>query len=249
MNYTTQNKIHIEKDIGIFIGKFSDNVSHKHYALQISIALDDKFVIVDENKHINSFEVCLINSNVEHQFSSDQNCLIILINPLSELGHLLYTKYKNTPIVSLDQQLQQLVAAYRDYCKVDCDFQRLIHRINDYFLNFQCQCELENHLEDQRIYKAIGYLEQNTKRIVSLEEIANVCFVSPGRFLHLFKESTQLNFRRYQLWNRLIESLPYLKTNNITQTAHKFGFTDSSHYSKTFKQTFGLSPKFLLSVK
>ncbi|WP_409050310.1 helix-turn-helix domain-containing protein [Sphingobacterium sp. 2149] len=85
--------------------------------------------------------------------------------------------------------------------------------------------------------------------MVSLKEIANICFLSETRFLHLFKEKTNLNFRRYQLWNKLIKSLPYLKEHSITDTAYQFGFTDSSHYSRTFKETFGLTPKFLSSLK
>ena len=249
MNNTAQNNIYIERTMGVFVGKFNDNVSHKHFALQISIASQEKFRITDEKYKQNFYSTCFINSNVLHQFKSNETSLIILINPISSLGHQLYNKYRNINITSLDEDFEQLVEIFADYLQNDSDFIDLTNKINNYFVKFRCQCELKNHFEDERIYKAIQYLEQNFDRIVSLEEIANICFLSESRFLHLFKEKTNLNFRRYQLWNKLIKSLPSLKKLSITETAHQFGFTDSSHYSRTFKETFGLTPKFLSSLK
>ncbi len=112
----------------------------------------------------------------------------------------------------------------------------------------KCSCEAENHFEDDRIYKAIKFIEKHQERIISLAEIAKVCFLSESRFLHLFKEKTGIQYRRYQLWNKLIKSLPYLKNHSITETAHRFGFADSSHYSRTFKETFGFTPKFISNL-
>lgn len=249
MNDTAQNKIHIERTMGMFVGQFNDNSLHKHYALQISVASQGKFEITGEKNNQNSYSTCFINSNVQHQFKSNETSLIILINPISSIGHQLYNKYRNIQITSLNENFEQLVEIFDDYLQNGSDFTNLAHNINNYFVNFKCQCELENHFEDERIYKAIQYLEQNFDRIVSLEEISSVCFLSETRFLHLFKEKTNLNFRRYQLWNKLIKSLICLKKQSITETAHQFGFTDSSHYSRTFKETFGLSPKFLSSLK
>lgn len=247
MNDTTQNKIHIDRTWGLFIGQFNDNVLHRHYALQISMASQGKFEITDENNSQTSYTTCFINNNVRHQFRSTETCLIILINPISCIGHQLYNKCINTQIASLNEDLKQLPDIFIDYLRNDLNFSELIKNIRNFFVNFNCECEHENHFADDRIYKAIQYLDLNFDRIVSLEEIADFCFLSKTRFLHLFKEKTNLNFRRYQLWKKLIKSLPYLKTQSITETAHQFGFTDSSHYSRTFKETFGLSPKFLLS--
>lgn len=249
MNNTAQNKIHIEETVGIFVGQFSDNILHKHYALQISIASQDKFEIIEENSNKSSYSTCFINSNIKHQFKNNETSLIILINPISSIGHQLHNRFKNVQITSLNEDFEQLAEIFTDYLQCNSDFTNLINSINNYFINFKCQCELKNHFKDERIYKSIQYLEQNFDRVVSLEEIADICFLSKTRFLHLFKEKTSLNFRRYQLWNKLIKSLPYLKTHSITETAHQFGFTDSSHYNRTFKQTFGLSPKFLSSLK
>jgi AraC family transcriptional activator of tynA and feaB len=36
---------------------------------------------------------------------------------------------------------------------------------------------------------------------------------------------------------------PFLKSESITSIAYKWGFTDSAHFSRSFKQQFELSPK------
>jgi len=249
MSETIQNKIHIDKMWGLFIGQFNDNVLHKHYALQISVASQGKFEIVDENNRQTSHSTCFINSNIQHRFSCDETSLIILINPISSIGNQLCTKYRDTQIASLNEDLKQFTDIFTDYLQNGCDFSDLTKNVDNCLEEFKCEFELENHLEDDRIYQAIKYLEQNFARIVSLKEIASICFLSETRFLHLFKEKTNVNFRRYQLWNKLIKSLPSLKTHSITETAHQFGFADSSHYNRTFKETFGFSPKFLFSIK
>lgn len=248
-NSTDLNKLHIDKMWALFTGNFNDNVMHRHYALQISITSKGSLKITDANHNDTSYNQCFINSNVLHQFQSNEICLIILINPLSELGHQLFKKYSCNKIVDPDKDLDQLVVFLSDYLKENCSFYELTEHVKKYLEQLKCACESENHFSDERIYHAIQYLDQHFERIVPLEEIAAFCHLSSTRFLHLFKEKTHLNFRRYQLWNKLIKSIPYLKEHTITETAHQFGFTDSSHYTRTFKETFGLSPKILKLLK
>ena len=242
-----ENKIYIQPDWGLFIGRFSDNKLHKHYALQISVA-EKSFSIRDEQGTDKAFKLCLINSNVLHQFQSDQVALILLINPLSSIGHQLVQKYQQTPIADLAHAFQPFAKVFQSFVADDISFTDLIARLNLLLSDFK-NANQQLQVEDDRIYKAIQYLEAHADRIVSLKEIAAYSFLSETRFLHLFKEKTAINFRRYQLWNKLIKSLPFLTKQSITETAHQFGFTDSSHYNRSFKETFGLNPKILTQLK
>lgn len=247
---TIPNKIHIDRNWGLFIGQFNNNHPHKHYALQISIASESELEITDDQENKRTFESCFINSNVTHCFYAREISLIILINPISAIGHQLSNSYSTEDITELKTEVGiKLKSVFDDYLNAKIQFQELVKDINACLTNFKCSCELENHVQDDRIYKAIQHLEQNFERIVSLKEIAEFSFLSETRFQHLFKEKTRLNFRRYQLWNKLVKSLPFLQNHSITHTAHHFGFTDSSHYTRTFKETFGLSPKILLDIK
>jgi AraC-like DNA-binding protein len=242
MNNISENKIHLDKMWGLFIGQFNENILHKHYALQICISSKSYFNVIDEHHNRSSHKTCFINSNIPHALTCTEPTLILLINPISRLGYQLYQKFKTTQITSFDEALRELTIILNSYINSDVTFSTLITRIRNYLNDLTCVCETENHFDDDRIYKGIQYLEMNFQRNVSLEEIAHYCCLSESRFLHLFKEKTNLTFRRYQLWNKLIKSLPYLKNHSITEAAHAFGFTDNSHYTRTFKETFGLKP-------
>ncbi|OXB08601.1 hypothetical protein B0A81_09860 [Flavobacterium plurextorum] len=231
----------------LFIGKFCDNVMHQHYALQISFASNESISIRDADNNQNTYTQCFINSNICHQFHSSEICLIILINPLSTIGHKLFRKYSQKLIVNLQEDFKDLSVFFKAYLNRQLAFEDFINHVSLSLKQFECRSE--HDLLDDRIYGTLQYVEQHFDRIISLEEIAEFCNLSKSRFLHLFKENTGLNFRRYQLWIRLIKSLPYLKEHTITQTAHQFGFTDSPHYTRTFKETFGLLPKFFKMIK
>ncbi len=65
--------------------------------------------------------------------------------------------------------------------------------------------------------------------------------LSPSRLRHLFVEQTGLAFKTYMLWLRLVRALDlYASGVSLTQAAHEAGFSDSAHFSRIFKRTFGL---------
>lgn len=232
----------------LFIGRFYDNVLHQHYALQISLAPNKSIHVKDFYNNQRSYSQCFINSSIPHQFQSSEICLIILINPLSCIGHHLFNKYSKLEIVNLHEDFNNLSVFFSAYISGELTFQNFVDEVTLSLKQFERRLEHDDYLLDDRIYTAIQYLEKHFDRTVSLEEIAVFCHLSPSRFLHLFKEKTALNFRRYQLWNKLVKSLPYLKEHSITETAYQFGFSDSPHYTRTFKETFGLLPKFLKMI-
>lgn len=214
--------------------------------MQISVSESAQLkMTIKEEKELtgNAF---YISSNVEHKLTSEENQLTILINPLSPLGHYLYLNFRQVENSVIFRNLeQQLISSLSQLNKGEIDFAAFCISIVEILHQLKCCCENENYLKDDRIIKVLEIIDNNFEKIYSLQEIADICFLSSSRFIHLFKEKTGLNFRRYQLWNKIVKSLPHLANNSITETAHTFGFTDSSHYTRTFKETFGLNPKFM----
>lgn len=238
---------HIDKNFGLFVGELTENKFHKHYALQISVAVNSKMTLIVKNEEKTSHNAFFLNSKIEHQLLSQFNQLTILINPLSSVGHQLHLNFEDVKFQSLSNELSnQLITILKRFESHEIAFDKLCELVAHVLHQYQCNCEQENHLEDDRIVKAIKFMDLNFEKVLSLEEVAAHCFLSPSRFLHLFKEKTNLSFRRYQLWNKLVKSLPHLKKHSITDTAYAFGFSDSSHYTRSFKESFGMTPKFLL---
>jgi AraC-like DNA-binding protein len=237
---------YFDKNFGLFIGKLTTNEFHKHYALQISISeiAHLKLTLKEHKEQLgNAFYIA---SNVEHKLTSQDNQLTILINPLSPLGHYLFLNFGQVERATIPQDLEnKLLNCLNSFYRKEIEFQTFCSSISDILHHLKCSCEKSNHSKDERIIEVLEFLDKNVENSYSLEELADLCFLSPSRFLHLFKEKTGLSFRRFQLWNKIIKSLPHLTENSITDTAYKFGFTDSSHYTRTFKETFGVNPKFM----
>lgn len=247
MNKETKKKFYFTSNYGFFFGKLNDNLLHKHFASQITIAESNSFELISDDHRIKT-TACYIEPNQNHRLKCESDQLTILINPLSRVGHYLNLVHKNEKLLKLNENIAKELRFFLiKYIQNNSSFDEFCQHINSILNQFLCNCEEEIHIKDDRILKAIHYLDMNFERTISLKEVADYCFLSEGRLLHLFKEKTGLNFRRYQLWNKLIKSLPSLTKNNITITAHQHGFSDSSHYTKTFKETFGVTPKFFLS--
>ncbi len=169
----------------------------------------------------------------------------MLFYPTSSVGHYFNQVSKNEIIEYNHPILEQLKEHSLDFLEKKIDFKSTVFEINRLLSTFKCECENENHYKDPRIKKAIEYLESNFDRIISIKEISEKIYLSESRFLHIFKENTGITYRKVQQWNRISKSISKIKKQSLTETAHQFGFTDSAHYSKVFKQTFGFNPKLI----
>lgn len=236
-------KIYFRDNWGLFIGSFTNNVPHGHYAVQLSISLGTDIRVFDgENKpyHYGNY---IIKSNVPHRVVCKGEQLLILFNPTSTTGHFL-NGFSTYDIAEFDHTIvERLKESCLNYTNNTMDFESTIGEITRALEVFKCACQEQDHFDDERIRTAMHYLEENVQRIVPLHEVAGLCFLSPSRFLHLFKEKTGISFRKAQQWNRISQSFKVFFQQSLTQTAHEFGFTDSAHYTRVFKETFGFSPR------
>ena len=82
------------------------------------------------------------------------------------------------------------------------------------------------------------------KCVTSAEEAAARCNVSVSRFRTLFKEVFQMSFASYELHHRLkcaSEDILYGRL-TVKDAACQWGFFDTSHFSRLFKQYFHSTP-------
>ena len=242
-----QSNFHTYFDLewGMFIGAFNENRTHQHYAVQLSIAIEEEIEIVDGDSRSLTGDSILIKSNMNHQLNCQSNHLLFLFNPISQIGHFLQ-KNENSDISIFEHSVvKKLKELGLNFIDEKLSYQAFCEEVKSLIFNFDCECKDNLHISDDRISESLLYLEKNKNRVVPLAEIADFSCMSASRFLHLFKQKTNITYRRAQLWFRVSKSLPYLSAKSITEVAHQFGFTDSAHYSKTFKQNFGFTPKFL----
>ncbi|NLR91464.1 helix-turn-helix transcriptional regulator [Flammeovirga agarivorans] len=233
------NHIQVEKDFGWFIGSFDNNQFHKHYALQISIPLTGTITINTPIHHLTTQKAIIIKSNIKHQVLSKSDHFILLINPVSALGHF-WNRFLKKDIQEINTTIiDQLISILHH----KTSFPDFIEQVNSTIQAMECNCKTALHDGDLRISNALDYLYEHADRIVSLEEIANYSHLSESRFIHLFKENTGITYRRAQLWNKILVGMPLIGTKTFTEIAHQTGFSDSAHFSRVFKENFGFSPR------
>jgi len=95
-----------------------------------------------------------------------------------------------------------------------------------------------------RINRVFEFVDKNLASDLSLQTVSEIAFFSPFHFHRVFKFITGETLNEYVTRRRIEKSTSDLLHKNITTTAiaHKYGFSDNSSYSRTFKKYFGVSP-------
>lgn len=73
--------------------------------------------------------------------------------------------------------------------------------------------------------------------------------LSASRLRHLFVETLGVPQRRYKVWLRLQHAVATALTGqSLTGAAHDAGFSDSAHFSRAFRNMFGLAPSSVITA-
>lgn len=245
MKISTKRLFLITNNFGAVLGTFPNNINHKHYTIQITIS--DKPFTTKTNTDKLTHNHCLIGSNIEHSIHCDANqvLLILNINPFSDLGLWCKNQLKNKKLMSIDEKLIDLIwMETRKYFENKVTSENLETIINNYLITNYSAYTSDI---DQRIISCLRKLRKS-ETMLSAKQMAKQLNISESRFLHLFKSETGLTYRRMKLWFQLEKSFQnYNKFRTLTELAHFSGFSDSAHFSRTFKESFGMSPRDLFA--
>ncbi len=100
---------------------------------------------------------------------------------------------------------------------------------------------------DERILRAIRYINLHLTRPLTLEEVAAEACLSPSRFRHLFVEQLGMGLRPYVLWRRFLRVWELLDGGaSLSAAAHGAGFADAPHLSRTSNRMFGFPPSMMV---
>lgn len=103
---------------------------------------------------------------------------------------------------------------------------------------------LHDRVIEPRIAEVLALLHDDPEETVSADLCSASINLSTSRFLHLFKESTQVSFRSYRMWRRARRFLDHANSDNsLTDVALDLGYPDSSHFSHSIRRVFGLKPR------
>ncbi len=230
--------------LALFLGESIDTSEHRHHAIQISIGLTRPFKL-HFSGHQHAYQTIIMAPNFPHQFDGNGGKqAIFLIEPETTLGQSLIKKYfqkgkvKEIENARFEMSFNEL----RNHLPPGNQCQE-VKLCCDNLLNTLLGAPVLLTPMDARIEKALYFIEQAKHQKISSQTIAQQVYLSESRFLHLFSEQMGIPLRRYILWLRLIQGVKVVLGGvSLTTAAHEVGFADSAHFSRTFKEMFGLTP-------
>lgn len=163
----------------------------------------------------------LRNSVYHTPFSPDKTVL----NELSSLFMRVEAEYKSKKPYS-----KAMAAALLEQLLIKCK---------------QLQPEQQEKQLDPRIHQVITFLMTDIKQDISIEELANLVYLSPSRLTHLFTQELGMSILQWRDDQRIIYAKQLLLTSqsSINTIARNVGFKDPLYFSRVFKKYVGVSPK------
>ena len=215
---------------------------HAHHLVQLTLALTEQVEIDCDGERFFGSAIA-IAPDAPHAFEGKGLVAHLFVDPDGQPGRALVRRLfaqgciASLPADELGDLPARLRAAFEDRPRTDADLcalgQALVARLAGGTVV---------GAYDPRIKKVIGWLKARLDQPVSLNEVASLVRLSPGRTRHLFVAQTGLPFRTFLLWLRLVRAVElFAAGTSLTEAAHSAGFSDSAHLSRTFRRMFGIA--------
>jgi len=95
--------------------------------------------------------------------------------------------------------------------------------------------------------RTLRYIDETTDGMPRLAEAARRSGLSASRLSHVFRAEVGLPFRSFVVWARLRRAAAIAARGaSLTECALAAGFSDSAHFSRVFRDHFGLPPSVVL---
>lgn len=228
------NYFNIENGVAGFSQKNYHTEPHAHFSIEVAFALSGSLHISTVNHEYPDIQAAIIGSNVLHTFSClDGECQLYFIDPTATIVEQLMKDYpiESNNLVVLDPIEAEKFKEKSNF--IACETHPLFFPTKN---------------RDERIQKCLDWIEANiTEEGINITMLSEKLFLSESRLAHLFKEQMGISIHQYILWKKIGTAVnKSLEGYSLTECAHFSGFTDSSHFNKTFKKMFGVNPFFAL---
>lgn len=233
----------------VFVGTAGTFPAHAHQAIQICFLFEGRVRLrptdADEWR---DYEVAIVPSRRSHGMDGASiHCgATIFVEPETREGRILTERYLQGGITELgreplDDKVRDLRAAALERRGASAIVERARAIVQ----------ALTQHTEpsatsDERILRAVKYINEHLTQPITLAQVARVAYLSPSRFRHLFAEQTGMRLREYILWRRFVSVWEQrMKGVSLSEAAHAAGFADSAHLARTSRRMIGIPPSLM----
>lgn len=219
---------------------FGDADFHAHHAIQMTASLAGSLQLSTADETLCA-PMLAVAADERHRFEAHGLLAFIFVEPESRIGRALAaTLFGEVPLVAIDSAaIGDLLRPLAGTFDEGLDNEALLRAGRAIVERLVPAARAPT--PDPRVQRIIDFAAAHLDEPLSLARASRGIYLSPSRLRHLFVEQTGLAFQTYLLWLRLVRAVQaYSEGSNLTEAAHLAGFSDSAHFSRTFRRTFGL---------
>ena len=236
--FSWQGRALLTTGLALFSGRASDNRPHRHYAVQLVLSEVGvvKLADADGRMHAGGFVGCAAGTMHRLESTAEQ-IILVYVEPTTMIGAAAQKRIDGISILETSPR-PDLVRALR-LAIADGSPKGAEAPLHEYF---GTDVAIGERRPDSRL---AALIDSAAFRGVppALPQAASQIAISPSRFSHLFSAEMGIAYSAFRKWRKLIATLQSVAGGaQLTAAAHDGGFADSAHFSRTFKDTFGLTP-------
>jgi AraC family transcriptional regulator len=222
----------------LMLGPPYASAQHRHHAAQIAFGLDGPVTFESPMTGVHRADMLLISPDTPHAHPAFGAVAFLYLFPES-VEWMRFPDREKVGLVPLPFNPQLRLAA-RSAAAGNAIAARSL--VDDLIGNAATSALSDDALVSQ----AISLIRRSLDKPITLAAVAKAVRRSPSRLAHRFREATGLPLRRYVLWSRLRAAAEEaMRGASLTEAAHRAGFADSAHLSRTFRAMFGVTPSLL----
>ncbi len=233
----------------IFVGTAGTIPAHAHQAIQICFLFEGRIRLRANNEDPwADYALAVVPSRQPHAMDGSRvhYGATIFVEPETRDGRALTERYLRHGIADVDRTLVDDVLPTLRAAALERRGRAAIVEQARRVVQSLTQHAEPSAASDERILRAVKYVNDHLSVPLTLGHVAGVACLSPSRFRHLFIEQTGMGLRQYILWRRFVSVWEHrMNGASLSTAAHAAGFADSAHLTRTSRRMIGIPPSLM----
>jgi len=213
-------------------------------AFHVYVALTGNLRLTPEGGEMCEGELLVVQPNRQHTIESDYRTVVVVTAEPESVPPGTLDRLANWLAKDAAAAAHRIRAAYEELLQ-----RPLCGEVTSESFDRLCFGQvLPQRTLDSRVVKAIALINRFSGEPATAESCAAAVGLSTSRFLHLFKDETDISFRSFRAWKRARHLLNFANQDlNLAHLAQDIGYPDSTHFSHSIRRFYGLKPRAIFS--
>lgn len=240
---TRGNTLTLGSNRALYQGALPATGWHRHASAVLLLGLSGRFALHLADGSVQTCHSALVDTGVEHVFDPcGEQVALVYLEPDAPEARSLRPHFATQGGVIFDAAVPVQARSSMDAYLRTFDLPALL----------QLDCRAAPAI-DARVARSLQLLRCSGDAAPvgfdasGRDAAAALAQLSASHFNHLFRSEMGVSFRSYRVWSQVRAAMAALGSNpTLTRAALDAGFVDSSHFSRMFRQTFGMTPSSVL---